>query len=159
EIPQDLKPGMNVPARVYALERLLDALLDDRSLEQLANVACLPGIVHAAMVMPDAHEGYGFPIGGVAATRYPDGAISPGGIGYDINCGVRLLVSDLTYGEVRTKMEALSKELYRQVPSGMGHGGEVKLSLKEVDKVLKKGARWAVEEGYGTPEDLEYMES
>ena len=159
EIPLGFRPDMKVPARIYALEKLLDAILDDRSLEQLINVACLPGIVQAAMVMPDVHEGYGFPIGGVAATRYPDGVISPGGIGYDINCGVRLLVSDLTYGEVRTKMEALSKELYRQVPSGMGHGGEIKLSLTEIDKVLKKGARWAVEEGYGTPEDLEYMES
>ncbi len=159
ELPQSYRPDMRVPARVYALEKLLDAILDDRSLEQLANVATLPGIVRASMVMPDVHEGYGFPIGGVAATRYPEGAISPGGIGYDINCGVRLLVSDLVYDQVKARLEELSKELYRQVPSGMGKGGILKLSLKEVDKVLEKGAEWAVSEGYGAPADLEYMES
>lgn len=159
ELPKETRPGMRVPARVYALEELLDAILNDRSLEQLANVATLPGIVKASMVMPDVHEGYGFPIGGVAATRYPDGVISPGGIGYDINCGVRLLVSSLTYGQVKKRMEELSKEMYRQVPSGMGKGGFVKLSARNMDKVLSDGAAWAVEEGYGTPRDLEYTES
>ncbi len=159
ELPKETRPGMRVPARVYALEELLDAILNDRSLEQLANVATLPGIVKASMVMPDVHEGYGFPIGGVAATRYPDGVISPGGIGYDINCGVRLLVSSLTYGQVKKRMEELSKEMYRQVPSGMGKGGFVKLSARNMDKVLSDGAAWAVEEGYGIPRDLEYTES
>lgn len=159
ELPKETRPGMLVPARVYALEPLLDAILDDRSLEQLANVATLPGIVKASMVMPDVHEGYGFPIGGVAATRYPDGVISPGGIGYDINCGVRLLISGLSYNEIKHRLEELSKEMYRQVPSGMGKGGFIRLSAKDMDKVLRKGAAWAVEEGYGSPPDLEYTES
>ena len=159
ELPKETRPDMLVPARVYALEELLDAILNDRSLEQLANVATLPGIVKASMVMPDVHEGYGFPIGGVAATRYPDGAISPGGIGYDINCGVRLLISGLTYNQVKNRMEELSKEMYRQVPSGMGKGGFVKLSAKNMDKVLLQGAAWAVQEGYGSPADLETTES
>ncbi|MCO6487316.1 MAG: RtcB family protein [Phaeodactylibacter sp.] len=159
ELPKETRPDMQVPARVYALEELLDAILDDRSLEQLANVATLPGIVKASMVMPDVHEGYGFPIGGVAATRYPDGAISPGGIGYDINCGVRLLVSDLSYNQVKNRMEELSKEMYRQVPSGMGKGGFIKLSAKQMEQVLRNGAAWAVEAGYGFPRDLEYTES
>lgn len=159
ELPKETRPGMLVPARVYALEPLLDAILDDRSLEQLANVATLPGIVKASMVMPDVHEGYGFPIGGIAATRYPDGAISPGGIGYDINCGVRLLISELSYNEIKHRLEELSKEMYRQAPSGMGKGGFIKLSAKNMDKVLSKGAAWAVGEGYGIPADLEYTES
>lgn len=159
ELPKETRPDMRVPARVYALEELLDAILNDRSLEQLANVATLPGIVKASMVMPDVHEGYGFPIGGVAATRYPDGAISPGGIGYDINCGVRLLVSGLSYNQVKNRMEELSKEMYRQVPSGMGKGGFVKLSAKQMEQVLRNGAAWAVEAGYGFPRDLEYTES
>jgi tRNA-splicing ligase RtcB len=159
EIPKSYRDDMRVPARVFALEELLDAILDDRSLNQLVNVATLPGIVKASMVMPDVHEGYGFPIGGVAAIRYPDGAISPGGIGYDINCGVRLLASPLTYDQVHDKLEALSEELYRQIPSGMGQGGQVKLHLHEVDEVLKRGVEWAVEQGYGVPADLDYTES
>ncbi|MCB9276071.1 MAG: RtcB family protein [Lewinellaceae bacterium] len=159
ELPRGFRPGMRVPARVYALEKLLDAILDDRSLEQLANVATLPGILRASMVMPDVHEGYGFPIGGVAATAYPDGVISPGGIGYDINCGVRLLASNLEYGQIKTRLEELSKELYRQVPSGMGQGGILKLSLKEMDKVLEQGAEWAVTKGYGREANLAFIES
>ncbi|HLF65042.1 MAG TPA: RtcB family protein, partial [Saprospiraceae bacterium] len=123
EIPMTAKPGMRVPAHVYALEELLPALLQDRSLEQLMNVATLPGIRKAAMVMPDAHEGYGFPIGGVAATSYPDGVISPGGIGYDINCGVRLLKTEKTYTDVASHLEELSKQLYAEIPSGTGKGG------------------------------------
>ncbi len=159
EIPREYRGDMRVPARVYALEELVDAILRDRSLDQLINVATLPGIVKASMVMPDVHEGYGFPIGGVAATRYPDGVISPGGIGYDINCGVRLLASNLFYDQVKGQLEDLSKELYKQVPSGMGKGGHLKLNLKEMDKVLNLGAEWAVAEGYGVPADLQYTES
>ena len=159
ELPKETRPDMLVPARVYALEELLDAILNDRSLEQLVNVATLPGIVKASMVMPDVHEGYGFPIGGVAATRYPDGAISPGGIGYDINCGVRLLISDLSYNKIKGRIEELSKEMYRQIPSGMGKGGFIQLSAKKMEEVLRKGAAWAVEEGYGDPLGLEYTES
>lgn len=159
EIPRTTRPDMRVPAHVYALEEMLDNLIQDRSLQQLMNVATLPGIQKAALVMPDAHEGYGFPIGGIAATHYPDGVISPGGIGYDINCGVRLLVSDLFYDHVHTRLEDLSKELYRHVPSGVGRGGALKLSAAEMDEVLTHGAQWAVKHGYGTNDDLEFIES
>ena len=159
EIPREYRSDMLVPARIYAQEALIAPMLADRSLEQLVNVTTLPGIVGAALVMPDAHEGYGFPIGGVAATRYPDGAISPGGIGYDINCGVRLLVSDLLFADVENRLEDLAKELYAQIPSGVGEGGAVRLSPAEMDEVLRKGAVWAVEQGFGQPEDLMHIES
>lgn len=158
-IPRDTHKGMLVPARIFALEEMLDAMLEDRSLQQLINVAGLPGIQEAALVMPDAHEGYGFPIGGVAATSFPDGVISPGGIGYDINCGVRLLVTGLTSEEVKDKMPELSEELYNEIPSGPGKGGQVKLSADEMDKVLLQGARWAVDNGYGFGQDLDNIES
>ncbi len=150
---------MLVPARVLASEKLLDDIMEDRSLTQLVNVASLPGIQMASLVMPDVHEGYGFPIGGVAATLYPTGAISPGGIGYDINCGVRLLITQQELEEVRPYLEDLSKELYRQIPSGMGKGGNIKLSFDELDTVLEQGAEWAVNNGYGVAEDLEFIES
>jgi tRNA-splicing ligase RtcB (3'-phosphate/5'-hydroxy nucleic acid ligase) len=159
EIPQTYRTDMRVPAHVFALEGMLSSVVNDRSLEQLVNVATLPGIVGAALVMPDVHEGYGFPIGGVAATRHPDGVISPGGIGYDINCGVRLLKSEMTFKDVEKKLGDLAKELYAQIPSGVGQGGSIKLSVKEIDKVLANGAEWAVKNGYGKAEDLEFMES
>ena len=159
EIPMDYRKNMLVPGRIFALEPLLDAVSGDRSLDQLVNVATLPGIQTASMVMPDAHEGYGFPIGGVAATRHPDGVISPGGIGYDINCGVRLLVSDLYYKDHVDRMESLSQELYRQIPSGVGKGGTVYLNKKEMDTVLTRGAEWAVKNGMGTERDLLHTES
>lgn len=159
EIPQTFRPQMRVPARVIASETLLDAIMEDRSLVQLVNVASLPGIIGASLVMPDVHEGYGFPIGGVAATLYPNGAISPGGIGYDINCGVRLLTSQQNAEEINFKLEELSKEMYAQIPSGMGKGGQINLNLKEMDEVLTKGAEWAVDNGYADKKDLTYMES
>lgn len=159
EIPKAFRPKMRVPARILASEPLLDAIMEDRSLVQLVNVASLPGIKGASLVMPDVHEGYGFPIGGVAATLYPEGAISPGGIGYDINCGVRLLTSNQKIEEIKDKLEGLSKEMYAQIPSGMGKGGQIKLSAQEMDEVLLKGAEWAVEKGYGVKEDLDFMES
>ena len=159
EIPQTYRKDMLVPARLFALEEMLNDVTKDRSLEQLVNVATLPGIVKASFVMPDVHEGYGFPIGGVAATRYPDGVISPGGIGYDINCGVRLLVSPLFYKDVKHRMEELSKALYAEIPSGMGKPGQVKLSMEQVDEVLRLGAEWAVENGMGSREDLHRIES
>ncbi len=159
EIPQTFRPQMRVPARVIASETLLDAIMEDRSLVQLVNVASLPGIIGASLVMPDVHEGYGFPIGGVAATLYPDGAISPGGIGYDINCGVRLLTSQQNAEEINFKLEELSKEMYAQIPSGMGKGGQINLNPKEMDEVLTKGAEWAVDNGYADKKDLTYMES
>jgi len=159
EIPTSYKSNMRVPARVLASEVLLDDIIEDRSLDQLVNVATLPGIKVASLVMPDVHEGYGFPIGGVAATSYPDGAISPGGIGYDINCGVRLLTSELKIHQIKGKVEELIKEMYAQIPSGMGKGGQIVLSVKEIDEVLIKGAEWAIDHGYGIKEDLAYIES
>lgn len=159
EIPMSFHKSMRVPARIVASEQLLDDIMEDRSLQQLVNVASLPGILGASMVMPDVHEGYGFPIGGVAATGYPEGAISPGGIGYDINCGVRLLTSPLERKAILAYFEMLAKEMYKQVPSGMGKGGQIQLTEKEIDEVLKKGAEWAVEKGYGEPADLAYIES
>lgn len=159
EIPRSFRRSMQVPALIFAEEEILEAMLLDRSLQQLVNVSTLSGIEHAVMVMPDAHEGYGFPIGGVAATRYPDGAISPGGIGYDINCGVRLLGSQVTYRDIKTEISSLSEALYRKIPSGPGQGGDIQLGARSIDRVLRQGAGWAVKKGYGTPEDLEYTES
>jgi tRNA-splicing ligase RtcB (3'-phosphate/5'-hydroxy nucleic acid ligase) len=159
EIPAGTRGDMLVPARIFASQQIIESLLKDRSLEQLINVTTLPGIQIAALLMPDAHEGYGFPIGGVAATAYPDGVISPGGIGYDINCGVRLLRSSMEYTEIKDHLEKLSKELYREVPSGMGKGGALKLKMREIDDVLRKGASWAVENGYGEEDDLNFIES
>lgn len=159
EIPQSNDINMRVPALVFSSDNLIHDMMKDRALHQLINVASLPGIQKAAMVMPDAHEGYGFPIGGVAATSYPDGVISPGGIGYDINCGVRLLVTDLEYKDIRSRADFLTKELYEQVPSGMGKGGYLKLSMTQLEKVLLQGAEWAVEEGYAENDSLKYMES
>jgi tRNA-splicing ligase RtcB len=159
EIPANAQKGMLVPARVFARADMLDAMLSDRSLEQLTHVATLPGIQVAAIAMPDAHEGYGFPIGGVAATRYPDGMISPGGIGYDINCGVRLLLSDLTWNDdLEARLPALAAELKAQIPSGAGKGGFLNLDDAAIDAVLREGAAWAVNQGYGTPRDLDYIE-
>jgi len=159
EIPPDFKPGMRVPARIIAEEALLDDIIGDRSLQQLVNVTTLPGILKAAYVMPDVHEGYGFPIGGVAATAYPHGAISPGGIGYDINCGVRLLKTPLSESEIRDKVPALVAELFAQIPSGMGTPGNFVLKEEEMDAVLRMGSRWALENGTATQADLDYTES
>ncbi len=159
EIPKSFHKNMLVPARVLAHEPILDDIIGDRSLVQLVNVASLPGIQGASWVMPDVHEGYGFPIGGVAATSHPDGAISPGGIGYDINCGVRLLTSTIMLEEVKDKIEALSKEMYAQIPSGMGKGGFLHLSQKEMEDVLSLGAKWAVDKGYGNTKDLAFIEN
>lgn len=159
EIPPTVRPDMRVPARIYASAELLEQILRDRSLEQLINVATLPGIQQAAIVMPDVHEGYGFPIGGIAAMDLQEGVISPGGIGYDINCGVRLLVSELSVTEVQARLEQLAKSLYQAVPSGVGRGGRFKLNVRELDKVLEYGVQWALAEGYGEEEDLNVIES
>ncbi len=159
EIPASFRPDMQVPARIIASEPLLDDILDDRSLQQLVNVTTLPGIRKAAFVMPDVHEGYGFPIGGVAATAFPHGAISPGGIGYDINCGVRLLVSPLNKKEIRPYLPDLIQALNEQIPSGMGTPGHLVLTDQELEQVLATGAEWAVGQGYGTARDLAFTES
>jgi len=159
EIPVSFRQDMRVPARVYATADMIESIIQDRSLMQLVNVSTLPGIQKAALVMPDVHEGYGFPIGGVAATKYPDGVISPGGIGYDINCGVRLLKSDNTVKELYQRIESLSKEIYKQVPSGVGRSGFLKLTNKELDSVLETGVDWMIKEGYGEQNDREFIES
>lgn len=158
EIPKNFRSGMQVPARVYASEKMLNEILADRSLEQLVNVAALPGIQKYALAMPDIHEGYGFPIGGVAAFDAKEGIISPGGISYDINCGVRLLRSNLTIEEVRPRLKELGRAIYREVPSGVGRGGRLKLKGKDLDEVLKEGAQHLVELGYGKAEDLKHLE-
>jgi tRNA-splicing ligase RtcB len=158
EIPPDAKPGMLVPARIYASEALLRQM-DHGVFEQVTNVACLPGIVRAALCMPDGHWGYGFPIGGVAAFRTDGGVISPGGIGFDINCGMRLIRTDLTEDEVRPRLAELIGALFRAVPSGVGAKGFVRLSDEEFDRVMVDGAGWCVARGYGWPEDLERTEA
>ena len=158
EIPRSFRDDMRVPARLYADEALLDAALGDRSLDQLVNTATLPGIVKYAIAMPDIHQGYGFPIGGVVATRLPEGIISPGGVGYDINCGVRLLASEASVQEVSPFLAELASILYRNCPSGVGVHGEIKLQDAELDKVLVDGARWARERGYARAEDLQHTE-
>ncbi len=159
QIPKTFRPDMRVPARVYATEKMLDAIVRDRSLEQLVNVATLPGIRKYAIAMPDVHEGYGFPIGGVAAVDSDHGVISPGGIGYDINCGVRLLRSRSTFADLQPLLMKLTHSIAREVPSGVGRGGDVKLSSDELERVLRDGASRAVEMGYGEPGDLERIES
>jgi tRNA-splicing ligase RtcB len=158
EIPGNYRPDMRAPARVYADEAILEASLGDRSLEQLINTATLPGIVGYALAMPDIHQGYGFPIGGVVATRVEDGVVSPGGVGYDINCGVRLLASELEEGDVRPWLDDLATQLYQHVPSGVGVGGFLKLSKKELDEVLETGSRWALKKGYANRDDLLHTE-
>src|SRR5436309_275104 len=157
ELSPDAKPGMLVPARVYASEALI-AQMDDGVFEQVTNVACLPGIVRAALCMPDGHWGYGFPIGGVAAFRTDDGIISPGGIGFDINCGMRLLRTRLGEDEVRPKLRELVAALFAAVPSGVGAKGFVHLSEAEFRRVMVEGAGWCIARGYGWPEDLDRME-
>ncbi len=158
EIPASHRPDMRVPARFYADDRLLEGITGDRSLEQLVNTATLPGVVRYVLAMPDIHQGYGFPIGGVVATELPDGVISPGGVGYDINCGVRLLASPLEADAVRPHLDQLATVLYANCPSGVGQGGPVKLKPGELDAVMENGARWALKRGFATEADLERTE-
>lgn len=158
EIPRNHRSDMRVPARFYADGELLDMALEDKSLEQLVNTATLPGIVKYALAMPDIHQGYGFPIGGVIATALPDGIISPGGVGYDINCGVRLLATHLSFAEVAPHLDGLASALQVNCPSGVGRGGEVKLTMRELDKLVTEGSQWALKNGYATEMDLDRTE-
>jgi len=158
EIPVTYRSDMRVPVRVYADERLLEEALGDKSLEQAVNAATLPGLVGRVIVMPDVHQGYGFPIGGVAATQLPDGVISPGAIGYDINCGVRLLASRIEYDAAEKYLPDLATALYRNCPSGVGEKGSVPLTSAELDQVCREGARWALREGYARQQDLQRTE-
>ena len=157
-IPKSYKSGMRTDGIVYATETMLAQIRKDESLEQVANVAFLPGIVGNSMAMPDIHWGYGFPIGGVAATRYSDGVVSPGGVGFDINCGVRLLRSDLTEKDIKGRISDLADSLFVNVPSGVGGEGKLRLSESEFRQVMLKGAKWMVERGIGWAEDLEVSE-
>jgi tRNA-splicing ligase RtcB len=154
EIPTSYKAGMVVPGLIFASESMLKHICEEQALEQVANVAFLPGIVDHSLAMPDIHWGYGFPIGGVAATRVKDGVVSPGGVGFDINCGVRLLRTNLTREEVAPKIKQLISELYVNIPSGLGSKGKIRVSEKELNKVLATGSRWALEKGYGEAEDI-----
>ena len=157
EIPPSEKVGMLVPARIYASPAILGSM-DRGVFDQVTNVACLPGIHRYALCMPDGHWGYGFPIGGVAAFNPEDGVISPGGVGYDINCGMRLIRTDLSLAEVQPKLELLMTELFRRVPAGVGSRGFVNVNRRDFRDVMRKGAGWCVANGYGWEEDLERIE-
>jgi tRNA-splicing ligase RtcB (3'-phosphate/5'-hydroxy nucleic acid ligase) len=157
-IPRTYKAGMRTDALIYANERLLEAIRKDQSLEQAANVAMLPGIVGRALAMPDIHQGYGFPIGGVAAVDEQTGVVSPGGVGYDINCGVRLLSSSLTLKDVKPRLRDLVHQLFRDVPSGTGQTSRLNVSDSDLNQILEKGPRWAVDHGMGSEADLDNTE-
>jgi len=150
--------GMRVPARVYASESLLEEIADDLTLKQIQNVAHLPGIQSPAICMPDGHQGYGFPVGGVAAIDTQDGVISPGGVGYDINCGVRMLTTNLTYEDLQGVEEELVDALFEAIPSGLGGGGVVQGTTATIEAILDRGMRWALEEEYAVEDDLEHCE-
>jgi tRNA-splicing ligase RtcB len=158
EIPRSFRPDMRVPARFYANAELLDAALGDKSLTQLVNTATLPGAVQHALAMPDIHQGYGFPIGGVVATALPDGIISPGGVGYDINCGVRLLGTAVDEQDVAPYLDELASQLQRNCPHGVGRGGSVQLKPRDLVDLVENGGQWALKNGFATANDLEYTE-
>jgi len=158
EIPKGTDPRMRVPVQVYGRKELVEMMKRDRTFKQAINVSALPGILNASMVMPDGHEGYGFPIGGVAAFDSEEGVVSPGGVGYDINCGVRLITTNLTYKEVKPKMQDIMNALFKNIPSGVGSKGKVRLTDSELEDALVHGVNWAVEKGFGWKEDLERME-
>lgn len=157
-IPRTVRQNMRTDVVFYASDALRDPILKDRALEQAMNVACLPGIVGPSLAMPDIHQGYGFPIGGVAAMDWRHGVVSPGGVGYDINCGVRLVKSNLTLDEVRPRLRELLDRVFADVPCGVGGKGRVPLTQKQLDQVLTRGAAWAVDEGYGEQADVEKAE-
>jgi tRNA-splicing ligase RtcB len=159
EIPAGAVPGMHVPGRIYADAALIAQIREDQAVLQVANVATLPGIVGYSIAMPDIHWGYGFPIGGVAAMDPEAGVISPGGVGYDINCGVRLLATTLTDEEIAPHLEALAESLFRNVPSGVGAAGRLRVSGSDLDDVLRTGAAWAVRKGLGRAQDLRRIEA
>jgi tRNA-splicing ligase RtcB len=158
EIPKSHREDMLVPVRIFASDQLLEEALGDKSLNQAVNAATLPGLAGPVIVMPDVHQGYGFPIGGVAATAFPSGIISPGAIGYDINCGVRLLASRIRLEEVESELSELATALYANCPSGVGVSGSVRLNLKELERVCREGSGWALKNGYARKQDLDRTE-
>jgi tRNA-splicing ligase RtcB len=158
EIPRSFRADMRVPVRIFATRDLLEQVADDKSLEQAVNTATLPGLVGHVVVMPDMHQGYGFPIGGVAATEFPQGVISPGGVGYDINCGVRLLASSIEAEAAAPYMNTLATLINQYCPSGVGREGMVRVGVPELERVMREGARWALKNGYATETDLAHTE-
>lgn len=158
-LPRTYQPGMRTDGLIYSTEKMLPDIIHDKAVAQVANVACLPGIVGYSLAMPDIHWGYGFPIGGVAATSFEkDGVVSPGGVGFDINCGVRLVRTDLMYTEIKDKVEPLVNALFNDVPSGVGSSGSVVLGSGEFKKMLVRGVRWAVERGMADEDDVLHCE-
>jgi tRNA-splicing ligase RtcB len=156
EIPKEGK--MNVPGRIYASDKIMEVVKQDKSLEQVKNVACLPGILKFSIALADIHQGYGFPIGGVAAFDLEKGIISPGGVGYDINCSVRLLKTNLTKKDILKNQKKIVEALYRKIPSGLGRGSKFQITRSELNKLLEGGAKYVVEKGYGLKEDYLHME-
>src|SRR5216117_964677 len=159
EVPKDFQSGMKVPARIYVDENLLFKMRIDRTIQQCVNVAHLDGICKYAITMPDGHEGYGFPIGGVAATDYDEGIISPGGVGYDINCGVRLIRSNLFYREVEHHLRKLVEQLFRDVPTGVGRSGRFKFDKGELRRLMGEGSRFLLGRELGDPADVANTEA
>ena len=158
KIEKDEALGMKVPVIIYADDQLLEKMMNDRTIKQAVNVSTIPGILQNVVVLPDGHEGYGFPVGGVAAMDAEEGMISPGGVGYDINCGVRLLRTNLKEQDVRPKLKELVNDLFNSIPSGVGSKGAIRLSTSQLDEVLVKGVQWAIDNGYGTKDDAEVCE-
>ena len=158
KIEPDKSRGMRVPVTIYADDKLLEKMMTDRTISQAINVSTLPGIQGHAIVLPDGHEGYGFPVGGVAAMDAEEGMISPGGVGYDINCGVRLLRTNLTEQDVRPRLKDLVTDLFNSIPSGVGSKGAVRLNNSQLDEVLVRGVNWAIDNGYGSENDAEVCE-
>jgi len=158
KIEKDEALGMKVPVIIYADDQLLEKMMNDRTIKQAVNVSTIPGILQNVVVLPDGHEGYGFPVGGVAAMDAEEGMISPGGVGYDINCGVRLLRTNLKEQDVRPKLKELVNDLFNSIPSGVGSKGAIRLSNSQLDEVLVKGVQWAIDNGYGTKDDAEVCE-
>ncbi len=158
KIEKDSSKGMKVPVTIYATDNLISKMVSDRTIDQAANVSTLPGVTKNVVVLPDGHEGYGFPVGGVAALDLEEGVISPGGVGYDINCGVRLLSTNLHEKDVKPKIKDLVNELFRSIPSGVGSQGSVKLTESNLNELLIEGVKWAIEKGYGWKQDAEVCE-
>src|ERR687891_2883114 len=159
QIEKNESKGMNVPVTIYANDNLISKMITDRTIDQAANVATLPGVVKHVVVLPDGHEGYGFPVGGVAATDLVEGVVSPGGVGYDINCGVRLIRTNLTEKDLsRRGIREVINELFKTIPSGVGKTGSIRLTKSSLDEILVEGVKWTIENGYGGEEDAEVCE-
>jgi tRNA-splicing ligase RtcB (3'-phosphate/5'-hydroxy nucleic acid ligase) len=158
QVEKNESKGMKVPVTIYANDNLISKMITDRTIDQATNVATLPGVIKHVVVLPDGHEGYGFPVGGVAATDLEEGVVSPGGVGYDINCGVRLIRTGLNEAELRTKLKDLVNELFKSIPTGVGSEGAFKLARSELDEILVEGTNWAIERGYGWDQDIEVCE-